>query len=129
MDAKKLIESALSVLDRSYSKYSKFKVAAAVEMSDGSIYNGVNVENASYGLSICAERSAIVNAISNGDSRNIKKIAIINKDSYPYPCGACRQFISEFNSDTEIIVAKSTEDYKVYKLKELLPEVFSLDDK
>lgn len=129
MDAKKLIESALSVLDRSYSKYSKFKVAAAVEMSDGSIYNGVNVENASYGLSICAERSAIVNAISNGDSRNITKIAIINKDSYPYPCGACRQFISEFNSDCEIIVAKSTEDYKVYKLKELLPEVFSLDDK
>lgn len=129
MDAKKLIESAQSVLDKSYSKYSKFKVAAAVEMSDGSIYNGVNVENASYGLSICAERSAIVNAISNGDSRNIKKIAIINKDSYPYPCGACRQFISEFNSDCEIIVAKSTEDYKVYKLKELLPEVFSLDDK
>lgn len=129
MDAKKLIESALSVLDRSYSKYSKFKVAAAVEMSDGSIYNGVNVENASYGLSICAERSAIVNAISNGDSRNITKIAIVNKDSYPYPCGACRQFISEFNSDCEIIVAKSTEDYKVYKLKELLPEVFSLDDK
>lgn len=129
MEIRELIKSALSVRDRSYSKYSKFKVAAAVEMEDGSVYNGVNVENASYGLTICAERAAIVNAISNGDSKTIKKIAILNEDSYPYPCGACRQFIYEFSNDCEIIVAKNTEDYKVYNIKELLPEVFILNDK
>ena len=129
MEIKELINSALSVIDRSYSEYSKFKVAAAVEMTDGSIYNGVNVENASYGLTICAERSAVVNAISNGNSRSIRKIAIVNRDSYPYPCGACRQFIHEFSDDCEIIVARSVEDYKLYNIKELLPEVFNLDDK
>lgn len=129
MEIKELINSALSVIDRSYSEYSEFKVAAAVEMADGSVYNGVNVENASYGLTICAERSAVVNAISNGNSRSIRKIAIVNKDSYPYPCGACRQFIHEFSDDCEIIVARSVEDYKLYNIKELLPEVFNLDDK
>lgn len=128
MDNKKLIESALSVLDRSYSIYSKYKVAAAVEMADGTVYKGVNIENASYGLTICAERSAIANAITNGDSRTIKKVAIINKDSYPFPCGACRQFISEFTKDADIIVAKSSDDYKVFNIKDLLPESFSLDD-
>lgn len=87
MEYKELVESALSVLDRSYSVYSKYKVAAAVEMDDGSVYNGVNIENASYGLTICAERSAIANAITNGDSRKISKIAIVNPDSYPFPCG------------------------------------------
>lgn len=129
MDYKELIESALSVLDRSYSIYSKYKVAAAVEMDDGSVYNGVNIENASYGLTICAEQSAIANAISNGDSRKINKIAIFNPDSYPFPCGACRQFICEFTKDAEIIVARNTKDYKVYNIKDLLPASFSLDDK
>lgn len=129
MDYKELIESALSVLDRSYSVYSKYKVAAAVEMDDGSVYNGVNIENASYGLTICAERSAIANAITNGDSRKIDKIAVVNPDSYPFPCGACRQFISEFTKDAEIIVARNMDDYKVYNIKDLLPASFSLDDK
>lgn len=129
MEYKELVESALSVLDRSYSVYSKYKVAAAVEMDDGSVYNGVNIENASYGLTICAEQSAIANAITNGDSRKINKIAIVNPDSYPFPCGACRQFISEFTKDTKIIVARNTGDYKVYNIKDLLPASFSLDDK
>ena len=129
MEYKELVESALSVLDRSYSVYSKYKVAAAVEMDDGSVFNGVNIENASYGLTICAERSAIANAITNGDSRKIDKIAIVNPDSYPYPCGACRQVISEFTKDAEIIVARNTGDYKLYNIKDLLPASFSLDDK
>lgn len=129
MEYKELVESALSVLDRSYSVYSKYKVAAAVEMDDGSVYNGVNIENASYGLTICAEQSAIANAITNGDSRKISKIAIINPDSYPFPCGACRQFISEFTKDAKIIVARNTGDYKVYNIKDLLPASFSLYDK
>ncbi len=129
MEYKELVESALSVLDRSYSVYSKYKVAAAVEMDDGSVYNGVNIENASYGLTICAEQSAIANAITKGDSRKINKIAIVNPDSYPFPCGACRQFISEFTKDAKIIVARNTCDYKVYNIKDLLPASFSLDDK
>lgn len=128
MDTKGLIESALKVLDRSYSKYSKFKVAAAVEMDDGNVYTGVNIENASYGLTICAERSAIANAIVSSDSRSIKRIAIVNMDVYPVPCGSCRQFISEFTKDCEIIVAKDVNDYKIYNIKDLLPESFSLDE-
>lgn len=129
MDNKKLVESALSVLDKSYSVYSKYKVAAAVEMDDGTVYNGVNIENASYGLTICAEQSAIANAITNGNSRKINKIAIVNLDSYPFPCGACRQIISEFAKDARIIVARNVGDYKVYNIKDLLPQTFSLDDK
>lgn len=128
MDTKGLIESALKVLDRSYSKYSKFKVAAPVEMDDGNVYTGVNIENASYGLTICAERSAISNAIVSSDSRSIKRIAIVNMDVYPMPCGACRQFIREFTKDCEIIVAKDVNDYKIYNIKDLLPESFSLDE-
>lgn len=128
MDTKGLIESALKVLDKSYSKYSNFKVAAAVEMDDGNVYTGVNIENASYGLTLCAERSAIANAIVSSDSRSIKRIAIVNKDVYPMPCGACRQFIIEFTKDCEIIVAKDVNDYKVYNIKDLLPESFSLDE-
>lgn len=128
MDTKGLIESALKVLDRSYSKYSKFKVAAAVEMDDGNVYTGVNIENASYGLTICAERSAIANAIVSSDSRSIKRIAIVNMDVYPMPCGACRQSIMEFTKDCEIIVAKDVNDYKIYNIKDLLPESFSLDE-
>lgn len=128
MSREELINIALSNINRSYSKYSKFKVSAAVEMDDGTVYKGVNVENASYGMTICAERAAIVNAISNGDSKKIIRIAIVSEESYPYPCGACRQFIREFTDDCEVIVAKNAEDYIIYDIKELLPEVFTLDE-
>ena len=93
----KLFAAARDAAERSYSPYSKFRVGAAILCADGSIVTGANVENRSYGLTICAERSAIVSAISAG-RKDFKAIAIATPDSsYPVsPCGACRQVLSEF---------------------------------
>ena len=93
----KLFAAAQEAAERSYSPYSKFRVGAAILCADGSIVTGANVENRSYGLTICAERSAIVAAISAGQ-KGFKAIAIATPDSsYPVsPCGACRQVLSEF---------------------------------
>ncbi len=97
MDNKKLLELARVAAERSYSPYSKFRVGAALLCEDGSVVCGANVENRSYGLAICAERSAIVSAIAQGKTE-YRAIAVYCPDaSYPVsPCGACRQFISEF---------------------------------
>ncbi len=129
-----LVNSAIEARKNAYVRYSHFQVGAAVLCDDGSIYTGCNVENASYGATICAERVAITKAVSEG-KRRIIKIAIVGGPagrpvSKTMPCGICRQFLSEFGSkETEIILA-STEDsmlkYYLYTLGELLPEVFSL---
>jgi cytidine deaminase len=97
MDTKKLLELAGAAAERSYSPYSKFRVGAALLCEDGSVVCGANVENRSYGLAICAERSAIVSAIAQGKT-DFRAIAVYCPDAaYPVsPCGACRQFISEF---------------------------------
>ncbi len=97
MDTKKLLELACAAAERSYSPYSNFRVGAALLCEDGSVVCGSNVENRSYGLAICAERSAIVSAIAQGKTA-YRAIAVYCPDaSYPVsPCGACRQFISEF---------------------------------
>ncbi|HAE22237.1 MAG TPA: cytidine deaminase [Spirochaetaceae bacterium] len=97
MDTKKLLELAGVAAERSYSPYSKFRVGAALLCEDGSVVCGANVENRSYGLAICAERSAIVSAIAQG-KKKYRALAVSCPDaSYPVsPCGACRQFISEF---------------------------------
>jgi cytidine deaminase len=99
MDAEKLFELANQAATRSYSPYSKFRVGAALLCEDGSVVTGANIENRSFGLTICAERSAIVSALAQG-KKGFSAIAIACPDaSYPVsPCGACRQFISEFVS-------------------------------
>ena len=111
----------------SYSPYSKFSVGAAVEMKSGNTYTGCNVENSSYGLTICAERSAIFNAINSGETK-IKRIAVSCQDHNGskkslMPCGACRQVIYEFSdADTEIEV----DGIGTFKLEDLLPSPFSI---
>lgn len=122
-----LIEKALSVKNLSYSPYSKFKVGAAVLTSSGNIYTGTNIENASFSVTICAERAAFAKAVSEGE-REFTAIAIAtNKEIYAYPCGTCRQFMSEFSKDIEIILVKTPEDYKVLKLEEIFPHGFELE--
>ncbi len=123
---KELYEIAANAKENAYAPYSGFKVGAAVLTAEGIVYTGCNVENSSYPATICAERTAITKAISEG-SRNIIKIAIASDGKeYTYPCGVCRQVISELMPDGEIIIGNGS-DIKVYKASELLPHAFTLD--
>lgn len=123
-----LIDIALANKKNSYSPYSKFRVSAVVRTEDGEIFKGVNIENASYPVGICAERSALAAAISTG-KRSFSHIVIVGDSSYTYPCGMCRQFIGEFaNESTKLVIAKDKYDYKLYSIKELLPQGFSKED-
>ncbi|PLX33088.1 MAG: cytidine deaminase [Clostridiales bacterium] len=127
-ECKRLIEMAMEAREGAYTPYSDFKVGAAVLADDGEIFTGCNIENASYGATICAERTAFVKAISKGH-RSFTALAVVGKkDSYTYPCGICRQFIIEFGKDIKIIVAKTPEDYKVFAIEELLPYGFTGED-
>ena len=127
MENNELVKFALDARENAYSPYSKFRVGASLECDDGSVYKGCNIENSAYSPSCCAERVAIFKAVSEG-KRNFKKIAIVSDSyDYTYPCGVCRQVMSEFvNKDFEIIVAKSNEEYKVEKFDEVLPHAFRL---
>ncbi|MDR1689823.1 MAG: cytidine deaminase [Clostridiales bacterium] len=124
----KLINSALNAKKNSYSPYSDFKVGAALLTSDGKIYTGTNIENATYGATVCAERTAFFKAVSEGE-RNFAAIAVAaNEEDYCYPCGICLQVMAEFcgADNFEIITVKTADDCKIYKLKNLLPYGFSL---
>lgn len=125
----KLIEEAIQAREKSYSPYSNFKVGASVLGDSGRIYTGCNIENAAYSPTICAERVAIFKAISSGE-KEIKKLAVIgSKENFTYPCGVCRQVMTEFASeDFEIIVVKNLNEYKIYSLNELLPYSFNAKD-
>ncbi len=127
MDIKDLIKQAIEVRERAYAPYSNFKVGAALLTDQGSVYTGCNVESASYTPTICAERTAISKAVSEGET-DFKKIAIVGSSDYTFPCGVCRQMIREFGKKIEVIVANDVDDYKVFTLEELLPYSFGPDD-
>lgn len=129
MDIINLIYKAKEARKKAYSPYSNFKVGAAVLMDDGNIYTGCNIENASYGASNCAERTAIFKAVSEG-ARLIKGLALIgSEDNFTYPCGICRQVISEFaDNDTKIIIAKNENEYLIKTINEILPGAFTKND-
>ena len=125
-----LIRRALAQQKEAYAPYSGYQVAAAVLTGSGTVYTGVNVENASYLAGICAERNAIFHAAACGE-RTLTAIAIVaGKDgvnrTYPSPCGICRQVMREFCDPKEMVVvlARTPEDYKEMTLEELLPESF-----
>ena len=121
-------DKLIKLLDNSYSPYSHFRVAAILVCKDGREFNGVNVENASYGATICAERSAIVNAIVNGE-RKISAVAIYGpKMKRCAPCGPCRQVIDEFRSDkgVDIILEGENGELEIHTIDELLPLSFNL---
>lgn len=117
----KLLEMARRVRENAYSPFSKIKVGASVLTDDGMIFTGCNVENSSYGLSICAERSAIFNAVSSGKREIVKVYISTNTDGILTPCGACRQVISEFNPNAEIFCEDKNGNYKIFSIAELLP--------
>jgi len=126
MENEKLIKLAKEAKEFSYSPYSKFRVGAALLCKDGRVYTGCNIENAAYGPSNCAERTAIFKAVSEGN-KEFEKIAIITDSQSPeYPCGVCRQVINEFAPNLEIIVAGESGEFRVTTLAELLPHAFNL---
>ena len=129
MTYQELVDTAIKAKQNSYSPYSKFRVGAALEAQDGKIYTGANIENASYGLSICAERTALLKAVSEGEKKFTALAVSCDTDTFDYafPCGACRQVMAEFLDDeTDILVSVITGEFKVYKMKELLPNAFRL---
>ena len=124
-----LLQIAKSVVENSYSPYSKFPVGAAVLYEDGSVYKGVNVENSSLGLTLCAERNAISTAIASGQKGKIVAIAIYAvKEKMCAPCGACRQWIWEFAKDDDTKIIIEANDGGIYEttIKEILPLGFNL---
>ncbi len=125
MTQQELVEIARQVRHHAHAPYSKFQVGAALECADGRVFTGCNVENSSYGLSMCAERVAIFKAISEG-LRDFKRIAVIADTHLPVrPCGACRQVISDlFPKDAEVILSNLQGDIAVTKISELLPAPF-----
>ncbi len=127
MNYRELLDKAKEVSQNAYVPYSKFKVGACVLTEDDSTFCGCNFENASYGLTICAERNAIGTAIANGHTR-IKAIAIYspNEDNC-FPCGACRQVMTEFRAGGDMdIVTEVKGEPQIYKLSYLMPESFKL---
>ena len=122
---KELLEAALAARKRAYAPYSKFLVGAAVRAESGKIYTGCNVENASYGLTVCAERNALFSAVGAGE-RKFTALCVVGDTEEPIsPCGACRQVMAEFKVPC-IILANLKGDVKEYTLEELLPLSFNL---
>ncbi len=128
MNNKTLIEKAFEAKQASLSPYSKFRVGAALLTEDEKIYLGCNVENSTYGLTLCAERTAIFKAITEGD-RKFKAIAITSDSpDYITPCGACRQIIYDLCGEIDIICTNIKGEYKIFKTSELLPHAFGDED-
>ena len=119
-----LISAARQSRERAHAPFSKFKVGAAIEDSEGRVFTGCNVENATYGLTICAERVAVFKAISEGAGK-LKRIAIVAEtDVLTPPCGACRQILWEFCDDAELILANLSGKQESILLKDIFPRPF-----
>lgn len=125
MEDFELIKIANKAKENSYSPYSGFKVGACVLTEKGRIFTGCNIENISFGATICAERTAIFKAISEGE-KNFKKIAVMSSgENFAYPCGICIQVLYEFMPDGELIVSNRDGKIEKYKIKDLMPYQFN----
>ncbi len=123
-----LLAAARNALKKAYACYSNFRVGAALLTAEGEIFTGCNVENASYGLTICAERSAIFSAVQGtaAPKLTIRAVAVVNGDELPCsPCGACRQVIFEFGENA-VVIFKGQQGYQEMSIRDLLPESFRL---
>ncbi len=134
MTDRELVDLACGMRALAYAPYSGYRVGAALLCRDGSVVTGCNIENVSYGATICAERTALAKAISEGKTDFVKLAVCASGDAPASPCGICRQTISEFTSDDfEILCANEKGNYQVYTLAQLLPNAFALkgrgDDK
>jgi cytidine deaminase len=119
-----LIEAAREVRKRAHAPYSNFKVGAAIEDENGRVFTGCNVENASYGLSVCAERAAVLKAISEGAGK-LKRIAVVaDTETLTPPCGACRQILWEFCRDAELTMANLSDKQETVSVEQIFPRPF-----
>ena len=124
MTDRELLDLAWAAAERAYVPYSHFPVGAALECADGTVFTGCNVENAAYGDTICAERTAAVKAVSEG-RRDFERIAVWgNSREYCYPCGSCRQFLQEFNKHMTVICGKGDGSFVSHPLSEMMPFAF-----
>jgi cytidine deaminase len=121
-----LLAAASAVREQAYAPYSQFRVGAALRAADGTIYTGCNVENASYGLTICAERNAIAHAVAAG-AQTFLAVAVVTENGV-MPCGACRQVLAEFGPEMTVIVADTRGNRRSYAMSELLPAAFRPGD-
>ncbi|MDD2371324.1 MAG: cytidine deaminase [Firmicutes bacterium] len=127
MNNDQLLKSTAEIaLKNAYSPYSKISVAAAILTTKGNIYTGVNIENSSYGLTVCAERNAIANAIINGEKEWVKMVILTDSKLVKSPCGACRQVIYEFDKNLPIDFYGPDGYQKSFTISKLLPEGFEL---
>ncbi len=125
MNDYELVELAFTMLERSYVPYSHFPVGAALLCKDGTVFTGCNVENAAYGSTICAERTALVKAVSEGHRDDFVTLAVVgNSADYCWPCGACRQMLYEFAPELRLLVANREHEYVELRLCDLLPHGF-----
>ena len=132
MDNKELVRAAFEAMKNAYAPYSGYKVGAALLTQSGRVFTGCNIENVAYSPSVCAERTAIFKAVSEGETQ-FEKIAVCGgkdgePDDYFYPCGTCRQVMAEFcNGDFAVVTAKAPDDFKESTLGEMLPFAFTKD--
>ncbi len=119
-----MVELARQARRRAHAPFSKFQVGAVAAVSNGKLYTGCNVENASYGLTVCAERVAIWKAISEGDSQFTRLIVVADTPALTPPCGACRQIIWEFCGDIPILMTNLEKQWEIVSSRELLPRAF-----
>ena len=126
MNDRDLLKLAQEASTKAYAPYSGFPVGAALECDDGTVITGCNVENAAYGECICAERTAVAKAVSEGHT-DFRRIAVYGTGkNYCMPCGACRQVLSEFSPEMEVLSAKAGGSYVSYPLNKLIPYTFKL---
>lgn len=124
MTDQELVEQAFTMLERSYVPYSHFPVGAALEGADGVVYTGCNVENSAFGSTICAERTALVKAVSEG-CRKFTRLAVVgNSTDYCWPCGACRQMLYEFAPELRVLAARGDGAFETATLDQLMPHGF-----
>ena len=124
MNREELKAAAVAMLDRAYCPYSHFAVGAALECADGTVFTGCNIENAAFSPTICAERTAVAKAVSEGHTDFVRIVVAGRCESFCVPCGVCRQVLREFAPDMEIICLNSKGEEQVFTLSELLPHSF-----
>ncbi|KAJ3002079.1 UNVERIFIED_CONTAM: hypothetical protein HDU68_006468 [Siphonaria sp. JEL0065] len=125
---KRLFEAAVTAKAKSYSPYSKFPVGASILTETGDLFLGCNVENASYGGAICAERTGFVKAVSEGHKKFIAVAVVTNLKRFTSPCGLCRQFMVEFGKNLQVYLFQENGSVKFYILRDLLPDSFGPED-
>lgn len=123
-----LVEAAKAVQKNAYVPYSNFRVGAALRAESGEVYRGANVENASYGLTRCAEQSAIQALASAGERSFSELVVYTDADTPASPCGACRQILFEFAPGADVYLVNATGEMKTFQVKDLLPDGFALED-